>query len=144
MIVFDLICKDQHRFEGWFASREDFTSQKNHGLLACPVCGGAHVEKLPAAKIRKQAAPEVPARASAVEVQADKTEQVDVSRIIDYILTHSEDVGKSFAEEARRIYYQEAPERSIRGVATRTETEELQEEGIPVYSLPVPSQDRWN
>jgi hypothetical protein len=142
MIVFDLICKDQHRFEGWFASGEDFTSQQGRGLLACPVCGVAHVEKLPAAKIRKQGEPVVPTPASAV--QAGKTEQIDVSRIIDYVLTHSEDVGNRFAEEARKIHYQETPLRSIRGVATRTETEELQEEGIPVFSLPIPPQDRWN
>lgn len=142
MIVFDLICTDQHRFEGWFASGEDFTSQKSRGLLACPVCGGAHVEKLPAAKIRKQSEPAVPAPANAV--QAGKTGQVDVSRIIDYILMHSEDVGKGFAEEARKIHYQETPQRSIRGVATRTEAEELHEEGIPVFSLPIPPQDRWN
>jgi hypothetical protein len=142
MIVFDLICTDQHRFEGWFASGEDFASQKSRGLLACPVCGGAHVEKLPAAKIRKQSEPAVPAPANAV--QAGKTGQVDVSRIIDYILMHSEDVGKGFAEEARKIHYQETPQRSIRGVATRTEAEELHEEGIPVFSLPIPPQDRWN
>jgi hypothetical protein len=142
MIVFDLICKDQHRFEGWFASGEDFTSQKDRGLLACPVCGGAHVEKLPAAKIRKQAEPAVPAPTNAV--QAGNTEQVDVSRIIDYILMHSEDVGKSFAEEARKIHCQESPRRSIRGVASLTERDELREEGIPVFSLPIPPQDRWN
>jgi hypothetical protein len=142
MIVFDLICTDQHRFEGWFASGEDFASQKSRGLLACPVCGGAHVEKLPAAKIRKQSEPAVPAPANAV--QAGKTGQVDVSRIIDYILMHSEDVGKGFAEEARKIHYQETPQRSIRGVATRTEAEELHDEGIPVFSLPIPPQDRWN
>jgi hypothetical protein len=114
MIVFDLICNDQHRFEGWFASGEDFASQKSQGLLACPVCGGAHVEKLPAAKIRKQSEPVLPAPAGAV--QADKTEQVNVSRVIDYILTHGEDVGKGFAEEARKIHYREAPERSIRAL----------------------------
>jgi len=142
MIVFDLICKDQHRFEGWFASGEDFTSQKSRGLLACPVCDGAHVEKLPAAKIRKQSEPAAPTPASAV--QAGKTEQVDVSRIVDYILAHSEDVGKSFAEEARKIHYQETPQRSIRGVASRAEAEDLREEGIPVFSLPIPPQDRWN
>ena len=142
MIVFDLICKDQHRFEGWFASGEDFTSQKSRGLLACPVCGGAHVEKLPAAKIRKQSESGVPAAASAV--QPASTAQIDVSRIIDYVLSHSEDVGKRFAEEARRIHYQETPQRSIRGVANREEAEGLLEEGIPVFSLPIPPQDRWN
>jgi hypothetical protein len=142
MIVFDLICEDQHRFEGWFASGEDFAAQKSRGLLACPVCGGAHVEKLPAAKIRKQSEPDAPAAASAV--QAGKTRQVDASSIVDYVLTHSEDVGKSFAEEARKIHYQETPQRSIRGVASREEAEDLREEGIPVFSLPIPPQDRWN
>jgi hypothetical protein len=142
MIVFDLICRDKHRFEGWFASGEDFAAQQSRGLLACPVCGGAHVEKLPAAKIRKQAEPAVAAPVNAV--QDSKPEHVDVSRIIDYVLAHSEDVGSGFAAEARRIHYEEAPLRSIRGVATRTETEELHDEGIAVFSLPIPPRDRWN
>jgi len=142
MIVFDLICRDQHRFEGWFASGEDFASQKLHGLLECPICGGAHVEKLPAAKIRTQSEPELPEQSS--EAQPPKSEKLDVSRIVDYILTHSEDVGKSFAEEARKIHYHETPERNIRGIATRAETEDLRDEGIQVFSLPVPPQDRWN
>jgi len=142
MIVFELICRDQHRFEGWFASGEDFTSQQNRGLLECPVCGGAHVEKLPTAKIRTQPEPGIPLQVGTEQAQTDR--RGDVSRVIDYILTHSEDVGNSFAAEARKIYYQEAPQRSIRGVATRAEAEDLREEGVPVFSLPVPPQDRWN
>ena len=143
MIVFDLICSEKHRFEGWFASSDDFASQKGRGLLECPVCGGAHVEKLPAAKIRKQA--EVAEMPTPVSTAAPaKLDRADVSRIIDYILSHSEDVGKSFAEEARKIHYEESPRRSIRGVATPTEAEDLRDEGIPVFSLPIPPQDRWN
>ena len=139
MIVFDLICADQHRFEGWFASGEDFASQKGRGLIECPVCGGAHVEKLPAAKIRTQSEPAAP-----VETSTKQPEKHDLSRVIDYVLAHSEDVGKRFAEEARKIHYRETPERSIRGVASRKEAEELRDEGIPVFMLPVPPQDRWN
>ncbi len=142
MIVFDLICRDQHRFEGWFASGEDFAAQKSRGLLACPICGAAHVEKLPTAKIRRQSEPAAPAQLSAT--QPSESVPVDASRIVDYILMHSENVGKSFAAEARKIYYEEAPQRSIRGVATLAETEDLREEGVPVFSLPVPPQDRWN
>jgi hypothetical protein len=142
MIVFDLICRDQHRFEGWFASGEDFATQKNRGLLECPICGGAHVEKLPTAKIRKQLEPAASVQAGAT--QPSEAAPVDASRIVDYILTHSENVGNSFAAEARKIFYEEAPQRSIRGVATRAETEDLREEGVPVFSLPVPPQDRWN
>ena len=143
MIVFDLICSEQHRFEGWFASGEDFANQKHRGLLECPICGGAHVDKLPAAKIRKQSeAAEVPVEAGTGAVS--KTGQGDVSQFIDYVLSHSEDVGKRFAEEARKIHREESPLRSIRGVASRTEAEDLREEGIPVFSLPIPPQDRWN
>jgi hypothetical protein len=142
MIVFDLICRDQHRFEGWFASGEDFTSQQSRGLLECPVCGVAHVEKLPTAKIRKQ--PESSAPEQASTAQSGAAVQIDSSRIIDYVLAHSENVGKSFAEEARRIYHRDAPQRSIRGVTTREEAEDLHEEGVPVFSLPIPPQDRWN
>ena len=145
MIVFDLICREQHRFEGWFASGEDFTSQQSRGLLNCPVCGGVHVEKLPAAKIRKQTteAANVPAASNAAS-PGEEGAKIDISRVIDYILTHSEDVGKSFAEEARKIHYREAPQRNIRGVASPGEAEDLREEGVPVFSLPIPPQDQWN
>jgi len=142
MIVFDLICGDQHRFEGWFASADDFVVQRSRGLLVCPVCGGADVEKLPTAKIRKQADAATPQ--PAVATQAGDSPNSNVSRVIDYILTHTEDVGRSFADEARRIHNDEAPQRNIRGIATRAEAENLREEGVPVFSLPVPPQDRWN
>jgi hypothetical protein len=101
------------------------------------------VVKLPTAKIRKQAMEAVPVAPdnTAPPGQGNK---IDISRVIDFILTHSEDVGRGFAEEARKIYYQKAPQRSIRGVATRSETEELSEEGVPVFSLPIPPQDQWN
>ena len=53
MIVFELICAHRHRFEGWFASAEDFEGQKARGLLACPACGDSSIEKLLTAKIGK-------------------------------------------------------------------------------------------
>ncbi|HMS78719.1 MAG TPA: DUF1178 family protein, partial [Burkholderiaceae bacterium] len=42
------------------------------------------------------------------------------------------------AEEARRIHYREAPERGIRGVASPDEARELADEGIEVFSFPIP------
>jgi hypothetical protein len=48
----------------------------------------------------------------------------------------TEDVGPAFAEEARRIHNQDAPERAIRGVTTPAEARALVEEGIPVLPLP--------
>ena len=144
MIVFDLICREQHRFEGWFASGEDFNAQKGKGQIECPVCGSGHVKKVPtAAKIRRQAeSADAPAQ-SGVSVPA-KPDALDMSRVIDYILSHTEDVGKKFAEEARKIHYEESAQRNIRGVASRTEVEDLRDDGIQVFALPIPPQDRWN
>jgi hypothetical protein len=55
------------------------------------------------------------------------------------LMARTEDVGSAFAEEARRIHHGEAPERGIRGQATREETLELLEEGVPVLPLPLPA-----
>lgn len=50
----------------------------------------------------------------------------------------SEDVGKKFAEEARRIHYGETEERAIRGQTSAREAMELIEEGIGVLPLALP------
>jgi hypothetical protein len=63
--------------------------------------------------------------------------QATVMKAMREFINKTEDVGRDFAEEARKIHYQEAPERSIRGHATVDETAELREEGIEVVSLPV-------
>jgi hypothetical protein len=55
-----------------------------------------------------------------------------------HVLEKTEDVGEGFPEEARRIHYGEAPERGIRGRASRAETDALREEGIEVMPLPLP------
>lgn len=59
-------------------------------------------------------------------------------QLIQTIVSHSEDVGHSFADEARRIHYNEAPQRPIRGQASEDECDALRDEGIQILSLPVP------
>ena len=56
-------------------------------------------------------------------------------QLTEVLLANCEDVGADFAEEARRIHYVEAPERSIRGEASAEEYEALLEEGIEVFRL---------
>ena len=145
MIVFDLLCSAGHRFEGWFGSTADFASQKERQLLSCPSCGTASVERVPSAARFNLGAPEP----KMLPTQADRTPdmqgkdpfaiaQMLYSRMLDEMLTKSEDVGKQFPAEARKIYYEEAPARPIRGEASVEEHQELLEEGIPVLRLPVP------
>jgi hypothetical protein len=55
------------------------------------------------------------------------------------LIANTENVGDRFAEEARKIHYDEAPARGIRGVASAEQTRELIEEGIEVLALPIPA-----
>ena len=145
MIVFELICPKHHRFEGWFASSGDFDGQKDRGLLSCPSCGRSEIEKLPTAKIRTTGAEVLPAvREEQVSTPVQAKPPASLQDLIDYVLMNTENVGTKFATEARRIHQHEVPYRNIRGTASRQETEELLDEGIPVMALPIPSQNDWH
>jgi hypothetical protein len=133
MKVLDLQCPDGHRFEGWFASADEFESQLSRKLVACPVCGATDVNRLPSApRLNLSGAGEAPAKPDPSQWQAN------VMRAIREVLDKTENVGERFAEEARRIHYNEAPARSIRGVASAEDARALVDEGIDVLPLPVP------
>jgi hypothetical protein len=153
MIVFDLLCGEGHRFEGWFGSAADFSAQKERRQLACPRCGNAQVERVPSASRVNLGVPEPKAATKAMPRQGpgvpQRTPEMEgkdpfaiaqmlYSRMLDELLTKTQDVGKDFPAEARRIFYEEAPARAIRGVASAQEHDELVDEGIPVARLPLP------
>jgi hypothetical protein len=138
MIVFELSCVAGHRFEGWFGSPEDYARQDASGLVTCPLCGTATVQRLPSAKVRTTESSE-PAARPAPSAPAATPKEVTVASFIEQILANTEDVGRRFPEEARKIHYEEAPRRGIRGVATADEARDLADEGIPVVSLPIPT-----
>jgi len=45
MIRYALNCDQGHNFESWFASSSAFDKQAKRGLVTCPICGSAKVEK---------------------------------------------------------------------------------------------------
>ena len=148
MIVYDLHCPDGHRFEGWFGSAKDFASQRKRGMLSCPTCGGTGIERglsAPRLNMGAQEPKKVPQKTPDMEGKDPfAVAQMLYSRMLDEILTKSEDVGAKFPEEARKIYYQESPGRAIRGQATQAEHDALVDEGIPVARFPIPPSDRLN
>ena len=153
MIVYDLQCGNGHRFEGWFGSSDDFGAQRDDGLLACPSCGATDVLRMPsAARINMGAlmpatsekAPPVERVESAEGRDPIAIAQMLYSRMLDALLTQSEDVGKDFPAEARRIHREDAPQRAIRGQASQEEHDALVDEGIPVMRLPLPPEGHWN
>jgi len=142
VIVFNLGCENSHRFEGWFASNEDFERQLGAKLVTCPLCGNAKVSRmLHAAHIRTGAKERRPARAEPAAATPQQYANVGgevLVKLVEHLIENTEDVGAAFPEQARRIHYQEAPERRIRGTASRDEIEALTDEGIEVVALPIP------
>ena len=51
-------------------------------------------------------------------------------------MRNTENVGRRFPEEARKIHYEEVAARPIRGQASKEESEALAEEGIEFSPLP--------
>ena len=139
MIVYELGCANRHRFEGWFTSREDFKRQLDAKLLTCPLCGDGQIERLPHAPYVTTRGSDVPVNAPAEPPQQYANLGAEVlAKLIDHIVETTEDVGRAFPEEARKIHYGETEERRIRGTASVREIDALREEGIEVAALPIP------
>jgi hypothetical protein len=166
MKVYNLACPLDHRFEGWFASEEDCLAQQDQGMLACPICDSTEITRMPSAPhIAKSGSSKDAVTSTELTVASPgKVDNGGVSGAISgdvlaltgsdhsqleaqvqaaflkgmrELMGRSEDVGNSFAEEARRIHYKESPERSIRGHTSLDEAEALREEGIEVMALPM-------
>ena len=141
MIVYDLACAQQHAFEGWFRSPDDFATQTAGGLLRCPMCGAADVVRRPArihiAHGSGDAAPAAPAAIPAAGDAVNLDMQSVLAKAVkEYLTTHTENVGRDFAALARQMHQGETPHRSIRGKVTPDEASELREEGIAAWPVP--------
>jgi hypothetical protein len=135
MIVFDLACDNNHPFEGWFGSADDFALQAKAGDIACPVCGSVEVARQLSAPYVKTRSGSNAAEESQMVAVANAAQELK-KKFIEHVLSSTEDVGHRFPEEARRIFYKETPERAIRGTASSQEVGELKGEGIDVMAIP--------
>jgi len=142
--VFDLLCANDHRFEGWFSSGADFDRQCGQGIITCPMCGDNQVVKVPAASYVNTRASDrgpktvaEPEEATPEQTQYANLRSAMLAKMVEYVVKNTEDVGKDFPEEARKIHYGESPDRKIRGVASAQEVTEMRDEGIDVVPLPV-------
>jgi hypothetical protein len=156
MIVFDLVCTADHRFEGWFSSSGDFETQQDSGLLVCPQCGDETVRKAPMA-------PAVPAKGDlrAPDRRMPRSRQAgdgtaigradcppvpaELARALSALakaqakaLAKSTWVGDEFASRSRAMHRGEMDAEIIHGRADREEAEELLDEGVVVTPLLVP------
>jgi hypothetical protein len=153
MIIYDLNCDNNHRFEGWFQNAGAFETQLEGRLVCCPQCDSHNVRRVPSAVAISGHHVEPANESPAISLKAPTstalmpvgTQAMALYRqLIQTIVSHSEDVGNSFADEARKIHYNEAPQRPIRGQASEDECDELRDEGIQILNLPMPKEEDLN
>ena len=141
MKVLDLQCAQRHLFEGWFASEDDYLSQHERGLVACPVCGNCDITKrLSAPRLNLSGIREGSCQEQQ-DVPSDKKEldlQAALMTAARQLVATTDDVGDNFASEARKIHYGEIKARGIRGQTSQAEALSLLDEGIAVLPFALP------
>ncbi len=154
MIRYTLVCNKRHEFESWFANSESYDRQAKRGLVACPICGSAKVEKAimaprltrtdaPVAQppVSTPAATETPAPVAMISPQEQEFRR-KLKELRDHLIHKAENVGPKFPEEARKMHYGEAEHRSIYGIASPDDAKALADEGIEFSPLPVLPDER--
>ena len=154
MIHYQLQCGAAHGFDGWFKDSASFDKQAKRGLLECPVCGDAQVERAlmaPAVPKKGRAmrnsivetppapvAPPMAVQAEAVPAQM----RAMLQKLRAAVESNCDYVGDDFADEARAMHNGESAHRGIYGEATEADADSLAEEGISISQIPwVPRAD---
>lgn len=152
MIRYRLQCSEEHQFEGWFQSSAAYEAQEAAHQVVCPLCGGRDVRRAVMAPritqsrhqdVAGEATGQTVSEAPAPALMSNAAEAGRLGELIEEVramrrqlLQSSDYVGPRFAEEARRIHFEEAPNRAIHGEASADEVAALNEDGIDVLPLP--------
>lgn len=155
MIRYRLQCAAKHEFEGWFRNADAFDRQAKRNLVVCPSCASTEVTKAlmspsvvkssKTSRIEREtppgpapATPSVPQRVA----NSGQRELLQMMRKLrEEVISKSEYVGPRFAEEARKIHNEEVEQRGIYGEASLDEVNDLVDDGVEIYPLPVLPED---
>jgi len=134
LIIFDLRCAGDHRFEAWFKDAAAFEEQRKERLITCPVCGRSDIERIPSSVSvisRSRPSPEK------VETPREADPRVALKMLHDFLDRHFDDVGDRFAQVAMKIHKGEEEKRNIRGTTSKEEEKTLTEEGVQFIKVPM-------
>jgi len=139
VIQYALQCSNGHRFDAWFKTAAAYDEQQARGIVVCAVCGNGKIEKAPMAPaVARTDNGRVPL--SAAHPDAAKFREM-LREYRKKVMTEADYVGDRFAEEARKIHFEETEARGIYGEATRDEVAGLIEDGVEFLPLPDVGED---
>lgn len=141
MIRYTLRCDRDHAFEAWFRSSEDYERAAKAGENACPICASTNVDKALMAPSVAGTKADEKVRLAAPDPRSQAMREM-IKEFRQRVTENADYVGDKFADEARKIHYEEVEARGIYGEATPEEARELAEEGIDFQPLPKVPEDR--
>ncbi|MCU0881339.1 MAG: DUF1178 family protein [Hyphomonadaceae bacterium] len=148
MIRYRVRCDQSHEWDAWFASSASFDDQVARKLVECPICGSNQAERAvmaPAVQgTRKQKDAEPVAQTTMPMTLSEGPDGLVLPEKVrtffegwrKHIAATHDDVGDTFAREARAMHEGDTDPRPIIGTATATEARDLIEDGVPVLPLP--------
>lgn len=139
VIQYALQCSNGHRFDAWFKNAAAYDEQRARGIVTCAQCGDGGVEKAPMAPaVARTDSARIPLSSAHPDAARFRALLRDYRR---KVMTEADYVGDRFAEEARKIHFEEAEARGIYGEATRDEVASLLDDGIDFLPLPDVGED---
>jgi hypothetical protein len=134
VIQYSLHCSQGHHYDAWFKNAAAFDEQKARGIVTCAICGDISVERAPMAPAVARTDSERTSLSSAHPDIAKFRELLRAYR--SKVTSEAEYVGDKFAEEARKIHFDEVEARGIYGEATKDEIASLVDDGVDFLPLP--------
>lgn len=146
MIKYQLLCKNDHKFDGWFPNIAEFERQQHKNLLICPMCDTTRVDRA----IMSPAVGKTPAKKTKFK---DYTDHITsdtmipsaqakniLRRIRKHIVTEFDNVGDKFVKEYRKHEKGERDDQFY-GTPTQEEVKKLLDEGTDLFRVPEIKED---
>ena len=140
MIKYNLKCHKNHEFESWFSDSSEFDKLKKKKLLECIFSLSKKIDK----SIMAPMVSSVKKNNNNKIKTFDKNLLNEKSKLLQlrkFVENNFEYVGKNFSKKVREVYYDDENKKAIYGVATPKEKEELEDEGIDLFTIPWVSKD---
>ena len=132
MIKYQLRCRCNHEFEGWFPNSKEYTRQKKMGMIQCPMCDSKEVDKaIMAPNVKRSSPKKLP---DDYMVMGESAEHI-LRKLNKKIKKDFQNVGKNFAKEARRAHKGKRDQKFY-GTTTKEEANKLLNKGIDLFAVP--------
>ena len=139
MIKYNLKCENNHEFESWFSSSDEFDNLNKKKLLECIYCSSKSIEKsimAPMVSLVNDNKKEFNSLENILKDEKNK-----LLKLRNYVEKNFEFVGDNFSRKVREVYYDKKNKRTFYGTTTPEERKELENEGIDLFTIPWVNKD---